>query len=277
MPEGPEVTRIAKQLNEYIQNGDNTLISIWPLSGRYTKSPIPGLIDLHLPTVVKAVYNHGKFIYWELANEKYIFSTLGMTGGYLPYLDNYARVQFNLNGRIIYYTDIRNFGTFKITNEVELVKKLKTLGPDMLNVSCSDAVFSSRFRKYPNMNIASALMEQKIISGVGNIYKSESLYWAGLHPMRKISSLTDQELIKLRESVVNVLFSAYKAGGSTIRNYKDFYGEEGQYTNGDPAKLLSEKYQRAVYGKSKDPKGFKVERIFVGDGRTTYYVKELQK
>lgn len=279
MPEGPEVTRVAVQLNSVAQNSFLENIDI--LSGRYTNTcPLnfnEFLEDLSYKSpIVKGVYNKGKFIWWTLDNGWYIFSTLGMSGSYKLQKINNSRISFDLTGAYqntiqfykIFYVDPRNFGTIKFINDTRVLnKKLDELGPDMLNNPCSFEKFLEICRKNNNKSIVKFLMDQKQISGVGNIYKSESLYLAKISPFFKIKDITNDNLFYLYNSIISVLQASYKNFGSTISTYSDLYNLKGEYTT--KSKLM-------VYGQSTDPNGNKVQKVILDDQRTTYFVPNVQ-
>ena len=196
MPEGPEVTIVTKQLNFTVQN--KVIKDIELLSGRYTKKEPSGFTDFvdgainYESQKVLGVHNKGKFIYW-LTSSGVIFSTLGMTGTYKTKNNKYARVKWIFDDDTeIYYSDMRNFGTLKFyfgtESSKELNKKLSEIGPDMLNEPCDKKTWLKICEKRKNQSLVKFLMEQKNVSGVGNIYKSESLFLAGLAPYRKVGT-----------------------------------------------------------------------------------------
>ena len=230
MPEGPEVTIVTKQLNSIVQ--DKVIKDIELLSGRYIKKEPSGFTDYvdgainHESQKVLSVNNKGKFIYW-LTSSGVIFSTLGMTGTYKTKDNKYARVKWIFDDDTeIYYSDMRNFGTLKFYfgtgSSKELNKKLSEIGPDMLNEPCDEKTWLKICEKRKNQSLVKFLMEQKNVSGVGNIYKSESLFLAGLAPYRKVGECTSEELLRLYKSVKTVLKNSYETGGTTIRNYSDY-------------------------------------------------------
>ena len=102
-----------------------------------------------------------------------------------------------------------------------LQAKLRSIGPDMLNNPCTLDEFNTRARSNPTYSVVKWLMDQKKISGVGNIYKSESLFLAGIAPHRTMGSLGGEELEKLYYAICKVLSASYETGGATIRNYSD--------------------------------------------------------
>jgi len=299
LPEGPEVRRLVDQLQTFVFR---RVGNIQAISGRYTKVPIVGLQgcleDHYISSFggIEEINCKGKFIYWKISTvggNWYLFSTLGMTGTYKIEPDKYARIKFTFNdydvGKYIgesylYYCDMRNFGTMKFVNgDAELEKKLNSLGPDMLSDPCSFEDWIKIAKKRKHRSVVNFLMEQKYVSGIGNIYKSESLYLAKIDPRKKVEDLTAQELTRLYMAVKTVLTNAYELGGSTIRNYTDLYGDPGKYTERN-----NESYNHAqdeiystkgimVYNQKIDPLGNEVMQLKLDDGRTTYFVPEIQQ
>ena len=232
MPEGPECTRTAKQVNRYVRG--LTLVNVNVVSGRYTKKLPEGFDELmsFLPLKVNEVTVKGKFIYWLLDKEISIWTTLGMTGNFKLQPSKHTRLAYDFDdGSAVYYNDQRNFGTTKFCfNSHSLLAKLDKIGPDMLNNPCTLEEFKLRASKKPKWSVVKWLMDQSQISGVGNIYKSESLFLAGISPYRIMESLTTNELEKLYNAICKILQSAYQDGGATIRNYSDLYAHHGKYT-----------------------------------------------
>ena len=287
MPEGPEVTIVTKQLNSIVQ--DKVIKDIELLSGRYIKKEPSGFTDYvdgainHESQKVLSVNNKGKFIYW-LTSSGVIFSTLGMTGIYKTKDNKYARVKWIFDDDTeIYYSDMRNFGTLKFYfgtgSSKELNKKLSEIGPDMLNEPCDEKTWLKICEKRKNQSLVKFLMEQKNVSGVGNIYKSESLFLAGLAPYRKVGECTSEELLRLYKSVKTVLKNSYETGGATIRNYSDLYNNQGQYV-AFPSKadeMMKSRIGVMVYSQKEDPYGNPIQKIKLDDQRTTYYSPKVQK
>lgn len=292
MPEGPEVTRVARQLNTVV--GNSFLNDIEPVSGRYTKKEPIGYFDFmeylsQGDLLVKKVTNKGKFIWWELEHEWFIYSTLGMSGNYKLENNKHARVKFQVttvnsfetNTFNIFYCDSRNFGTLKFVAGTNLLyNKLKSIGPDMLNNPCSIEEFISIARKQNKKSIVRFLMDQKYISGVGNIYKSESLFLARISPFVTVGELLDEDLIRLREAIIKVLKSSFENGGATIQSYSDLYNSHGNYTRfpSNPKEMLEARdpSRVMVYGQTKDIYGNNVMRASLDDKRTTFYSPTVQ-
>ena len=207
-----------------------------------------------------------------------------MTGTYKTKDNKYARVKWIFDDDTeIYYSDMRNFGTLKFyfgaESSKELIKKLSEIGPDMLNEPCDEKTWLKICEKRKNQSLVKFLMEQKNVSGVGNIYKSESLFLAGLAPYRKVGDCTSEELVRLYTSVKTVLKNSYETGGATIRNYSDLYNNQGQYV-AFPSKadeMMKSRIGVMVYSQKEDPYGNPIQKIKLDDQRTTYYSPEVQK
>jgi DNA-formamidopyrimidine glycosylase len=270
MPEGPEVKRISVQLNNIISG--KTISNIEILSGRYlTHGPPSGLKNFLLTeNKISSVTCKGKFIWINFLNnpEYSIWNTLGMTGSWSREVEEHARVKISFTDESsIYFTDIRNFGTLHFSfSKDDLDKKLKSLGPDMLSAPPTREEFFKIVKRQKNKTLPEFVMNQKMISGVGNYVKAEALYLAGISPTRTCSSLSEKEIIALQDSIDKVLSASYNSGGSTIKTYRDVYGNVGTF-----------KSRFLVYANSADPQGNKVERLETKDGRTTFWVPAIQK
>lgn len=287
MPEGPECTIVARQLNSVIQN--KTIENIEILSGRYLKKEPDGFsnyLDYAIneePQKVLGVNNKGKFIYW-ITTSGIIFSTLGMTGTYKTSDNKYGRVRWDFSdGTSVYYSDMRNFGTLKFYSGPKAInylnKKLAEIGPDMLNEPCDEQTWLKICEKAKNNSLVKFLMEQKYVSGVGNIYKAEALFLSAIAPHRKVSSCTQEELLRLYKAVKTVLKNSLESGGATIRNYSDLYNNQGSYVAfpSKPDDMMKSRIGVMVYSQKKDPYGNPVEKIKLDDGRTTHWSPAIQK
>ena len=284
MPEGPECTRTTRQLNNAVY-GKN-LINLNFVSGRYVKSLPRGWDDFynllkHNTIKVNCVLNKGKFIYWDLSPHYYIYTTLGMTGNFKLKPSKHTRIAFYFDDdSSVYYNDQRNFGTIKFVNSAaDHNKKLNSIGPDMLNNPCTLEEFIRIARRKPKWTLVKWVMDQSQISGVGNIYKSESLYLAGLKPDRLLDSCTDKDLEKLYYAISKILTASYESGGSTIRNYSDLHNNHGKYNRfpSNPKEMLEARHSSLmVYNQKEDIYGNPVSRVKLNDGRTTFWSPAIQ-
>ena len=260
MPEGPEVKLFVDKIKSLFEN--KTLLKIEVLSGRYLKKPIKNIFSLQGKNLSK-VSCKGKFIWFEF-EDLVVFNTLGMTGSWSRNKSKHTRIvmTFTDNSELC-FTDIRNFGTFQIKNQLDLAKKLKSIGPDMLSSPPDD--FIKIIRKYNHKNICEVLMNQKIISGVGNYIKAESLWFARINPHAYIKDLTDNNLVHLEKAILFVINKSYKLLGASIKDYYTFDNEQGTATS-----------SFVVYGRDKDVNNHNVIKETTLDKRTTHWVKERQ-
>ncbi len=141
----------------------------------------------------------------------------------------HTRVALYLNdGSALYFNDMRLFGYFMVVSKTEKDNKVATFGPEPHADTFDDESWLLKVRKRKT-SIKAALLDQKLIAGLGNIYVDEALWAAGVAPMRKADTLTLDETLRIRKAAAKVLKSAIKAGGTTFSTFKDTYGETGAY------------------------------------------------
>ena len=268
MPEGPECRRYALALGEHI--GGEVLENFEIKTGRYLKKEMPGIFDIakDLPLKLQGVGVHGKLIYLIFDNKSSLWSTLGMTGCWQKNESKHTRVIMHFkNGKKAYFNDVRNFGTLKYCRDPKLlVSKLQSLGPDLLAENVGNDKFISQLRKNNDWNITKALMDQSIVAGVGNYIKAEALWLSRISPHKKVSDIPDNNMQVLNKAIQTVMKESFISGGATIKSYKDFFGEMGNY---------SSKFM--VYNQKSDPDGYEVIKEKTPDGRTTHWVPEVQR
>ena len=150
-----------------------------------------------------------------------------------------------------YFNDQMHRGTFKITNKNELNKKLKTLGPDIIRDNLDN--FIDIMRKYNNKTIDNVLINQKVISGIGNYLVAEILYLSKIMPNRLIKTLTDNELLQILFNIKKIIeLKINSLNGKSIFKYN-------------------------VYRQDFDPKGNVVTHEKRKNDRMMHYVKAIQK
>lgn len=268
MPEGPEVKTTTTFLKLY---EGKTLTKLTVLSGRYTKKTIHNINNpsWNLPLTLDSVDCKGKFIYFSFAEGVHFFSTLGMTGIWSNSSSKYSRIKLEFSEDVspLYFNDMRNFGTFKIIlTKKELDKKLKTLGPDILGNDIPLENFKAQFLKKGEKTIAEQIMNQSVISGVGNYLKAEILYHARVSPHRKVSTISDTEWKDILKHSQDIARLSYETGGATIQNYLTPEGKKGLYSQ-----------RFAVYNQKTAPCGNDVIKETTLDKRTTHWVPAVQK
>jgi formamidopyrimidine-DNA glycosylase len=163
------------------------------------------------------------------------------------------------SGRELRFVDPRRFGRLSVTHGFQAP------GSEPLEVELDRFVQLFRGRKTP---IKSALLNQKLLSGVGNIYADESLFRAGVRPRRRAASLTREDLRRLYGAVQEVLKEAIALGGSSISDYVDADGDEGFF-----------QLQHRVYGREDEPClvcKTAIKRLVIA-GRSSHYCPKCQK
>ncbi len=150
--------------------------------------------------------------------------------GELPDRSTRTVIEFT-DGSTLYFNDQRKFGWVKLlpTLEVPNIDFMKKVGPEPLEADFTAEAFAGRFTRRARTNIKSALLDQTVIAGVGNIYADESLWAAKIDPHRLVGSITDKEFLLLYEQLRAVMNLAIEKGGSTDKNYVNAEGKRGSY------------------------------------------------
>ncbi len=146
----------------------------------------------------------------------------------LPLKHNH--IEFFLEKYQLIYNDPRRFGFFKIFEKKSLSDFFNNVGPEPLNNKFNINYISNYFIN-KKKNIKSFLLDQKFVSGIGNIYASEILFCCKINPLKTAKSLTKLDIKKIRYFSKSILNQAIKKGGSSIRDFKDVEGRNGSYQN----------------------------------------------
>ena len=300
MPEINEVRHYADFIKSKLKNKNITQVNI--INGRYKKhGPFENYSHLinHLPLKVLDVKTKGKFMYIKFDNNIYLFSTLGLSGGWifkksstskvehpilLEYLskdqiDSYMstslkhlNVEFKTAHGSLYFYDTLSFGTLKIVdNEKELDKKLKSVGADIMDEETDFKVFQEAICKSKNLKkvIGIVLMDQKTISGIGNYLRADILWLCKISPFRKVDKLSEEDLKNIFHNTKVLTWGQYD---------KKYALRKKIITRKD--KLPSD-YDRDffVYNEEEDVHGNKItkEELFEGSQkRFIFWVKNYQ-
>ena len=135
------------------------------------------------------------------------------------------------NGKCLALSDMRRFA--KITHihkdELATTLHLDKLGPEPLAKNFDAKIFRFRLALRPNMKIKQALMNQSLISGIGNIYSDELLWRAGIHPVRKVKSIKPEEFKKIYRAMRTVLKAGIDFGGDSMSDYRNILGKRGRF------------------------------------------------
>lgn len=243
MPELPEVETIVRTLAPHILHG--RILSMRLLHG-------PSLHPLSLPPQsvanleITRLWRRAKLVVFDFKNHSEEISVasrmiihLRMTGALLPHSKDFnptkhTRCIFELaskNDELInlFFDDIRTFGKILVTNSILLDKWpfWRALGPEPLEMDHHDL----RKRLASKKKLKSALLDQSVIAGIGNIYADEALFIAGINPSRASNSLDEVECQNLLAALKDVLTRSIEQCGSSIRDYKDANGKAGAFQN----------------------------------------------
>jgi formamidopyrimidine-DNA glycosylase len=270
MPELPEVETVANGVHERVQGARIDQVSIGshpePL-----KSPASVIEETMTGARIERVKRVGKTIVIDVKkrDKKAAQMTvhLGMTGRLLVSKSNvpmppHTHAVLHLHdGRDVRFVDPRRFGRVGIVDEGTTYE-----GPGAEPLTISESDFAALF-KGRKTSIKSALLNQSLLHGVGNIYADESLFRAGIRPRRHAGRLTRAELAKLHSALQSVLKHAIQLGGSSVSDYVDADGVRGFF-----------QLEHRVYSRTGEPCkdcGEPIQRIVLG-GRSTHFCKNCQ-
>ena len=246
MPELPEVEIVRQSLNKKIKQKQVKNVIIRNRNLRF-KLPINFSNFLKKKKIIK-VERFSKYLIIYLSEGNYCLIHLGMSGTihivknkkinkitntsfyqtpFLPKKHNHIEIIFD-TFRVI-YNDPRRFGFFQLIKDTkQLKKRFNHLGPEPFSLKFNIEYVCNVLRN-KNKNIKNFLLDQKFVSGIGNIYASETLFLSKINPFRKAKSLTKEECKKIILNSKKILLKAISKGGSSIRDFKDISGSKGGF------------------------------------------------
>ncbi len=287
MPELPEVEIVRKSLSKKITQKSVKKVII---RNRNLRFKIPASFKSYLENkkVIK-VGRFSKYIIIQFREGDFCLIHLGMSGTihiiknknnskltntsfyhspFLPQKHNHVELLFD-KFRVI-YNDPRRFGFFQlIKNQDDLKKKFQFLGPEPFSKSFN-YIYVVNFLKEKNKNIKSFLLDQKFVSGIGNIYASEILFASKINPFKKAKHLNMSDCKKIIFYSKKILLKAIIKGGSTIRDFKDISGVEGGFQ-----KEFKVYQQEGVICKRQGCNGVIKKKIL--SNRSTFFCVSCQK
>ena len=276
MPELPEVETTCRGLAKVLIGKKITKIKTLRSGLRI---PFPKDLSKYMNgTKVVSVTRRGKYICINLSNGYVSIIHLGMSGriiiGKKEHVINlHDHFIINLsNSQKIILNDPRRFGLVSILNidEMESSKFFRNIGQEPLSDDLTPELLCSKL-KDKKIAIKLALLDQKLISGIGNIYACEALFRAGISPRRKSNSISHIRASRLVNSIKLVLTEAIKAGGSSIKDFVHPDGELGYFAT-----------KWRVYGREGEPclcnhqKNVLIKRI-IQSGRSTFFCPVCQR
>lgn len=235
MPELPEVETIRRTLEQLIL--DKTVANVQIYWGKIIKEPDDAERFKHLliGQTIRELKRRGKFLLFYF-DDYVMVSHLRMEGKYSVHpkdeeMTKHTHVTFTFtDGEELRYNDVRKFGTmhlYPIGKEM-VTNPLKTLGPEPFDETFSFKYFKARLQKTTRY-IKAVLLDQTVVTGLGNIYVDETLFKAGIHPMRRANTLNDTEIEAIQKAAVQTLREAVDLGGTTIRSYVNSQGDMGMF------------------------------------------------
>jgi formamidopyrimidine-DNA glycosylase len=276
MPELPEVETVCRGLALVMDGRRLVRLDLHRPDLRF---PLPrGLRQRVEGRRIEVVARRAKYILIRLEDGGTMIGHLGMSGRMMIGRDTneppgrHDHVVFVLeDGTAVRFNDPRRFGFLDFAEQgaLDAHPMLATLGPEPLSDDFTGPVLASRLAGRKT-SIKAALLDQKTVAGIGNIYASEALYWAGISPRRSAEHVTGARAERLAGAIKTVLNRAIAAGGSSLRDFVQTSGELGYF-----------QHQWAVYGRAGEPcpgcdcdKG--IEK-FVQNARTTFYCARRQR
>ncbi len=267
MPELPEVETITRELSHILVGKKLIKFAVFDVK-KIGKPRLPaGRQGFVLPLEIVSVRRRGKFIILSFENGLRCIIHLRMTGQMRlgPERMPHERARFYFSdGSVLRFVDARRFGTIEWQTDAQSLPQpgVEPLSKDFNAKKLGELLYGRK------KLIKSALLDQRLVAGLGNIYADESLWTAKIHPMRRSGALKSREIVRLVRSIKEILREAIKKGGFTLRDYRRTDGSSGYYQD-----------SRKVYDREGE-KCFrccaKIKKIKIG-GRSSYFCPKCQK
>jgi len=287
MPELPEVEIVKRSLAKKIQQKKIKRVIITNRNLRF-KIP-PKFEELLQNKIIKKVTRFSKYLILNFSDGSFCLIHLGMSGTIhlidkdnfnkftntsfynsptLPKKHNHVEIQFQ-DLKVI-YNDPRRFGFFIfINNKHELTNRFNHLGPEPFFKNF-DLKYLLKYFLNKKKDIKSFLLDQKFVSGIGNIYASEILFLSKINPTIYAMKLTKEDCKKIISFSKSILKKAIKKGGSSIRDFKNTSGQSGNFQKEFKV------YQRENLNCLRNKCPGKIKKIFISN-RSTFFCNICQK
>ena len=287
MPELPEVEIVKQSLDQNIKQKKIKKVII---KNRNLRFKIPFKFEELLKNkLINKVTRFSKYLILNFSDDTFCLIHLGMSGTIhlikkknlnkftntsfynspnLPKKHNHVEIYFN-DLRVV-YNDPRRFGFFKFVDSKKSLKnKFIHLGPEPFSKTYNLEYFFSYFLN-KKKNIKSFLIDQKFVSGIGNIYASEILFLSKINPNKQTMKLSKEDCKKIIFFSKSVLNKAIKRGGSSIRDFKNISGKSGNFQKEFKV------YQRENLDCQRKQCTGKIRKIFISN-RSTFFCNNCQK
>lgn len=273
MPELPEVQTVRSGLEKLIL--DRTITRVEILYPKIITGDVTEFSQKLVGQKILKIDRRGKYLLFRFSDDLTMISHLRMEGKYfvLPIEEaprKHTHVIFELdNGQKLCYNDVRKFGRMQLLANQDVMQSasLKKLGPEPVLPDFALDTFYTGLQKKHKM-IKTALLDQTLVAGLGNIYVDEVLWMSKIHPQTLCNKLTLAQAEVLQKNIITELALAVKAGGTTIRSYTDAFEHSGLF-----------QFSLHVYGKKGQPCELcqtPIEKIVVGQ-RGTHFCPQCQK
>jgi formamidopyrimidine-DNA glycosylase len=276
MPELPEVETVVRGLDARLTGRRFARVE---LNRADLRGPLPKGLKAKLEGKrVTHVGRRAKYILIHCDDGNVLLAHLGMSGRLVLHENGAWRrathdhIVFTLDdGTTLSFNDARRFGTMDLVAEADLEshKLLRHLGPEPLGNDFNGPALA-RLLHGKQTSIKAALLDQRVVAGLGNIYVSEALYWAGISPRRLARAVQGERAEALAKAIRDTLTRAIAAGGSSLRDYVRATGELGNF-----------QHHFAVYDKEGKPCPrcdcrSAIKRI-TQNARSTFYCARFQR
>lgn len=272
MPEGPEVKTVARTLAEKLEGC--VLGSLWHSHHRLRRAVDYEALRVFEKKRIDNVSSYGKILFISVDNKTAFMAQLGMTGQLTVNhinepLKAHTHLRWSLlqSDRELRYVDPRRFGLVEACDDLGKEAILKRLGPDPFSIKDADHEALIKTMSRSTRSIKEILLDQSVVVGVGNIYASEALFMAKIHPEKRGVDIAETQYQRLIVAIIDILNLAYKNSGTTFSNYVDGSGKKGD--NLKFLKVFQRALQPCLLCKSL------ILRIKQG-GRSTFYCPKCQ-
>ena len=242
MPELPEVETVLRGISPILQGNQ---IDYAQVNRPDLRRPFPNNLAKRLKNrKINFLHRRSKYILIDLSGGETLIMHLGMSGriiisqkvaGTFHHNTNHSQKHDHFvlhlkDNHQLTFNDPRRFGVIDLlrTENLELSGMLSQIGPEPLSNSFNEAYFVSTLR-LKKTNIKSALLDQRVVAGLGNIYVCEALFRAGISPKRQALRISHKKLGSLVPIIKEILLEAISSGGSSLRDFRNASGDLGYF------------------------------------------------
>lgn len=235
MPELPEVETIVREIAPQLE-GSRIARAELKKTDVLREVTKPRLIKALQGNTIEQVYRRAKHIVFRLSSGHRMIIQPRMTGSVIVYERKLTRDELKYavlictlgDKRKFVYRDVRRLGTIWLLDEEGWIAYTGRIGPEPLEEAFTPLVFADRL-KGTRTAVKKAIMDQRRLAGVGNIYANEALFDARLNPAKSTKKLSLEEFARLHAAIVDVLQRALASSGTTLRDYRTGRGERGRF------------------------------------------------